>query len=208
MDVKDKIIAWFKRGKVSIPITEKLFSKWKSEGRDITDRLSKQFGKESFRDITKEWLRKSNPGVGTITEQQFVTVNGVRYNVDGKHVKLEITLDERENAQWLVNTFGGNVIHLPKVDNPPSIQTPDYHYEFIKDTLELKSINVKNLGKIEASLKRSQNQSENVLIHIKNKNSRLAEAIKYTNKLIIDNKTYGAKIIILRVNDEFIVIEL
>ncbi len=56
-------------------------------------------------DITNEWTRTRGTE-GTVTERQEYTVNGTIYKVDGKHVILHPTKQEREVAAILSGKYG------------------------------------------------------------------------------------------------------
>lgn len=65
-------------------------------------------------DITNEWT-KTRGTEGTVTERQEYTVNGTIYKVDGKHVILHPTKQEREVAAILSGKYGKHVEFVPQV---------------------------------------------------------------------------------------------
>lgn len=76
-------------------------------------------------DITQEWTRTKGTK-GTVTERKEYTVNGTTYKVDGKHVILRPTEQEREVAAILCGKYGKHIEFVPQVMVPQGTQTPDY----------------------------------------------------------------------------------
>lgn len=81
--------------------------------------------KVSSMDITKEWT-KSKGIKGSVGEKKDYTVNGATYQVDGKHVILRPTEQEREVAAILSERYGKRVEFVPQIMVPQGVQTPDY----------------------------------------------------------------------------------
>lgn len=76
-------------------------------------------------DITREWTK--DKGIkGSISERPEYIVNGVTYKVDGKHVILHPTRQEKGVAVTLSQKYGKTVEYVPQVMYPQGIQTPDY----------------------------------------------------------------------------------
>ena len=76
-------------------------------------------------DITNEWT-KTKGMTGTITGKQEYIVNGVTYKVDGRHVVLHPTEQEKKVAMVLSEKYGKSVEFVPQIVFPQGIQTPDY----------------------------------------------------------------------------------
>lgn len=76
-------------------------------------------------DITREWT-VSKKAKGKIIERQEYIANGTAYKVDGKHVILHPTDQERAIAAVLSREYGKTVELVPQVMYPQGIQTPDY----------------------------------------------------------------------------------
>lgn len=80
---------------------------------------------KKFINITEDWIpKKIKPG--TVTELQEYTVNGEKYTVDGRHVVLKPSKQEKEVAAALSEYYGKNVGFVPQIMFPQGIQTPDY----------------------------------------------------------------------------------
>lgn len=76
-------------------------------------------------DITNEWT-KTKGTKGTVTEKQEYIVNDTAYKVDGKHVILRPTEQEREVAAILSEKYGKHIEFVPQIMVPQGVQTPDY----------------------------------------------------------------------------------
>ena len=81
---------------------------------------------KKYIDVTKEWLDEATPNDGIVTEASFYSNDKNKYYVDGKNVVLDYSKQELEVAKWLLDTFGGNIYMLPRINNPSGIKTADY----------------------------------------------------------------------------------
>lgn len=94
-------------------------------GFDVVDQDGTITDKIGPMDITQEWTRTK--GIkGTVTERQEYIVNGETYKVDGKHVILRPTEQEKEVVAVLSGKYGKTVELVPQVMYPQGVQTPDY----------------------------------------------------------------------------------
>lgn len=126
----------------------------------------------NYTDITQEWLENAKPNVGQVIDRNyFVDKNGIKYVVDGKNVVFEPSKDERDMANWLKETFGGNIYLNPKVNTPDNVTTPDYLWN--NEFWDLKTMGEKTLSKTRAVdnvIKKAKNQTDNIILDItKNK---------------------------------------
>lgn len=76
-------------------------------------------------DITQEWT-KTKGTKGIVSELQEYIIKGTAYKVDGKHVILHPTEQEREVAAILSEKYGKKVEYVPQVMVPQGMKTPDY----------------------------------------------------------------------------------
>lgn len=76
-------------------------------------------------DITQEWT-KTKGTKGIVSEPQEYIIKGTAYKVDGKHVILHPTEQEREVAAILSGKYGKKVEYVPQIMVPQGMQTPDY----------------------------------------------------------------------------------
>lgn len=122
-------------------------------------------GTIGFMDITNEWT-KTKGIKGTVTEKQEYIVNGTTYKVDGKHVILRPTKQEREVAAVLGGKYGKAVEFVPQVVFPQGIQTPDYLID--KERFDLKSPTGKGKNLLYGLVAKKKRQSHNFIIDITN----------------------------------------
>jgi len=133
---------------------------------------------KNYNIVTKEWLGNATPNSHPVLDQLFYDYNGVRYLVDGKKVVLDYSKKEREVAEWLKNTFGGEIKMIPKVNIPEGIKTPDYIFR--GESWDLKIPKGSGKRTIEDLLKRNRKQSKNFIIDIsfmKNKDDDIRKQI-------------------------------
>ncbi len=114
-------------------------------------------------DITNEWT-KTRGTEGTVTERQEYTVNGTIYKVDGKHVILHPTKQEREVAAILSGKYGKHVEFVPQVVFPQGVQTPDYLVG--GDRFDLKSPIGRGKNVIYGLIAKKHKQADNFIIDI------------------------------------------
>ena len=79
----------------------------------------------NYVDVTEEWIKNAIPS-DKVHEQHYFSFNNTKYEVDNKNVVLDYSKREKEIVLWIVNTFGGEIYLLPKVNNPEGIKTADY----------------------------------------------------------------------------------
>lgn len=109
-------------------------------------------------DITQIWI-KSKITKGKVSNLQKYTINGVTYEVDGKHIVLQPTERERDLAIILSEKYGKNVEFVPQVMYPQGLQTPDYLIDGERFDLKSPTGSGKNLlyGMIAKKKKQSPN---------------------------------------------------
>lgn len=73
---------------------------------------------------------------GEVIKKKYVTVNGTRREVDGRHVKFDISKREHEVAEILKKWLGGKIELVPKVELPQKVRTPDYLLNGVKFDLK------------------------------------------------------------------------
>lgn len=114
-------------------------------------------------DITKEWTAVKGTERVVIEKQEY-TVKGVTYRVDGKHIILRPTSQERKVADILSKKFGKRVEFVPQVMYPQGIQTPDYLIDGKRFDLKCPTGSGKNL--LYGLIAKRQKQSHNFIIDI------------------------------------------
>lgn len=116
-------------------------------------------------DITAEWTK--NKGIkGRIVEKQECVIDGAEYKVDGKHVVLHPTAQERAVADMLSKKYGKVVELVPQVMYPQGIQTPDYLID--GERFDLKSLKSSGKNLIYNMVSKKKKQSPNFIFDITN----------------------------------------
>ena len=131
-------------------------------------------------DITNEWTK--NKGIkGSVVERQEYTINGVKYEVDGKHVVLHPTSQERSVADVLSKKYGKNVEFVPQVLYPQGIQTPDYLIDGRRYDLKSPTGSGKNL--LYGMIAKKKKQSHNFIVDVTNCSLSMEELEKQAETL-------------------------
>ncbi len=122
---------------------------------------------KGFDDVTDEWLDKAKPGNGNVIDANYFSEdNKNKYYVDGKNVVLDYSQQELEVAKWLIETFGGKIYMLPRVESPDYIKTSDYLWNNQK--WDLKTLSGISKTFLDDGIKRSKMQANNFIIDITN----------------------------------------
>lgn len=118
-----------------------------------------------FIDITEDWLNNATPNSHEVLDALFFQdKNGIKYFVDGKNVVLDYSVQEKEIALWLENTFGGEIYMIPRVNIPEGISTPDYFFK--GEYWDLKEIRGNGAHTLDSALKKNKNQAYNFIFDI------------------------------------------
>ena len=84
-----------------------------------TNKIEKQkIFLNSCNDITTLWIENANPNSHKVLNAEYFVFKKNKYRVDGKNLILDYSKKEKEVAEWLESTFGGELYMLPKVNNP------------------------------------------------------------------------------------------
>lgn len=176
--------------------------------RDYTREYVKEtspFKISNFKDVTQEWLENATPDSHVVQDMNyFETHDGIKYYVDGKSVVLDYSLEEKNVADWLENTFGGEIYMVPRVNNPDSISTPDYLFRGEK--YDLKEITGSSTRIIDNAIKGKQKQAMNFILDITNSKSSKAELLKQAKAIYNSKGRVWVNRIIMKKYDELIVI--
>lgn len=119
-----------------------------------------------YLDVTKEWLETAKPNSHKVVDRHYFEYEGMKYNVDNKNVVLDYSGQEKNVAEWLENTFGGEIYMIPRVNKPDGIMTADYLFR--GEYWDLKTINGSGKRILEDSIKRKKRQSKNFIFDITN----------------------------------------
>jgi len=139
--------------------------------------------KLNYKDVTNDWI-KNRKNYKSIKDATYYEHNGTKYYVDGKKVVLDYSEKEKEVALWLVNTFGGKIFMLPRINNPQNIETPDYLWNNAR--WDLKTLSKKAISKkraIDNIIKTAKNQTDNIILDITNTNLPKNNILKQIKKI-------------------------
>ena len=152
-------------------------------------------------DITNEWTK--NKGIkGRVSEKQEYTVNGVTYQVDGKHVVLHPTMQERTVADILSEKYGKTVEFVPQVMFPQGIQTPDYLVDGERFDLKSPTGSGKNL--LYGLIAKKQKQSHNFIVDVTNSPLGMEELEKQAEGLYRSPRVGFLNLIVFIKNSEVV----
>lgn len=118
----------------------------------------------NYFDVTNEWVDNAIPNSHEIIIQSYYIHNEVKYKVDGKNVIFKPDKNELEVAIWLKETLGGEIILLPRVNNPSGIKTPDYLFRGKK--FDLKVIVGRGKNVLYSNIYGKEKQAHNFIIDI------------------------------------------
>ncbi len=143
----------------------------------------------AYKKIANKCIKNYNLKNHKVIEAKYIEKDGVKYYVDGKNVVLDYSKKELEVANWLVNTFGGKIYMLPRVNYPKNIKTADYLWN--DEFWDLKEIKGNSQKILDNTIKRNKSQSKNFIIDITNSKLYFYEIIYQIN--IIYNSVHTAK---------------
>lgn len=181
-------------------ITCKNYEDWKNKYYKINE--SK---KKLYKEMTKLWLAKATPNSHKIKDMAYFEHEGVKYKVDGKNVVLDYSDKEKEIAEWLENTFGGEIYMVPRINNPSGIQTSDYIFR--KENWDLKSINGKSKQALYHAIRKKGQQSNNFIFEILNDELTLDEIKQQVQSLYRRTDIPFLKKVIIKKSNDFSVFE-
>ena len=160
----------------------------------------------TYKKIAIKRIKNYNLKNHKVIEAKYIEKDGVKYYVDGKNVVLDYSKKELEVANWLVNTFGGKIYMLPRVNYPKNIKTADYLWN--DEFWDLKEIKGNSQKILDNTIKRNKSQSKNFIIDITNSKLYFCEIIYQIN--IIYNSVHRkwvSKIIIIKDNKLLMIIK-
>lgn len=169
----------------------------------ITKKIINNTKNDNYTNITKEWLETAKPNSHKVVDRQYFEYDGIKYNVDNKNVVLDYSSKEKDVAEWLENTFGGEIYMIPRVNNPEGIQTADYLFR--GEYWDLKSISGKSKQVLYHSIYKKKTQSNNFIFDVVSPELDINELQKQIYKLYNRKDTeFLQKIILKKENDIFV----
>lgn len=189
-----------------IKSTSENFNKWLEDNNHTRDYnreyVSNTKIKENntyYLDATNEWIDNATPNSHKVQDRQYFEKDNIKYQVDGKNVVLDYSNKEKEVAEWLENTFGGEIYMLPRVNNPEGIQTADYLFR--GECWDLKEINKTGKNILYHAIEDHEKQAHNFIFDITKTKLSSDEIIERVNKLYSFKKvSWLEKVIIKREN--------
>lgn len=156
--------------------------------------------KSNYKDITQEWLDKATPNSHKVIDRNYFEYEGVKYEVDGKNVVLDYSGKEKEVAEWLENTFGGEIYMIPRVNKPDGIKTADYLFR--NEYWDLKEIKSSGKKVIDNRVNGLKGQTRNFIFDISGNLLSDEEIIDQIQKMYRSPKRdWVDKVILIRDNN-------
>lgn len=148
-------------------------------------------------------ILKNNQKQYDISEQQyFIDNNGNKYNVDGKSIKIKASEKERQVANVLGKTYGGNVKLVPVVLNPQGVKTPDYLVN--EEKFDLKEPKGNSVTTIYDLFKNKSKQADNFIIDIHKSDMTKLDSIKQAEEVFHSkHRKWINRIILMKDNEIF-----
>lgn len=138
--------------------------------------------KINYNNVTKEWLDNATPNSHKISDAKyFETGDGTKYYIDGKNVVLDYSDKEKEIAEWLESTFGGELYMIPRINNPSGIQTPDYLFR--NNKWDLKTITGKGKQVLYHAVYKKREQANNFIFDTSSSKLNLEDIKHQVDKL-------------------------
>ena len=138
-------------------------------------------GNKSYVSVKDKWLPKVDSSKAKVSEMNFWEHNGQKYQVDGKHVVLDYSRKEKEVGEWLSKKFGVNVQHVPKVNFPLGVPTPDYLINGKR--FDLKEISGHGKNVVDNNMRKSKKQANNFVIELERTDISAEEVLKQLNNI-------------------------
>ena len=174
----------------------------KDNSRLIIGNISKNekiIENKNYVDITESILSKGKQKYTLKEQQYFIDKNGEKYKIDGKNVRIKANKKEREVANLIGATYGGQVKLIPVVLNPKNIKTPDYTINGEK--FDLKEVFGNSKNTLYNAINKKKEQSTNFIFDISNTKLKLEETIEQIQGIYKSkHKDWVDKIILIKDN--------
>jgi len=158
-----------------------IFTEEKSLNRDYTREHIKDYknvtdNDTKYTDITYKTLKNGKQEYKLTEQQYFIDKSGVKHNIDGRNVKIKANEKERQVANLMGKTYGGEIKLIPVVLNPQGIKTPDYMVNDKK--FDLKEIFGNTKNTLYNAINKKKEQSSNFIFDISSTKMKTIDAIK------------------------------
>lgn len=161
----------------------------------MTKITHKKENEMNYKDITSQYTTKKQYQLKK--QKYFIDDNGIRYNIDGRHVLLKTTQDEREIADILGQTFGGKIRLVPVVLQPKGVQTPDYIVNNKK--FDLKQIIGNGKNTLDTAINKKKKQSNNFVFDVSKSGMKIEQALSQIDRIYnAKNRTWVNTIVLVK----------
>ena len=179
------------------PINIQMFASRKNNWIQEENKL---IGKDYY-DVTDIWINTATPNSNKIIDSKSFVHNGTRYRVDGHNVVLDYSNQEKEIAEWLESTFGGQLRMNPRINYPEGIKTSDYIFR--KENWDLKTIKGNSNQVLYHAIRKKKSQSNNFIFDITKSELSIKDAIKQIEKIYKRPDSNFVKRVIIKKNQDF-----
>lgn len=138
----------------------------------------------------------------TVIEKDSVTIDGVTYKVDGKHVFVDHTDYEKNIAHVLSDTFQKDVELVPRVVYPQKVSTPDYLIGGKK--YDLKTIRGTSKNAIYNAISKKERQAENFVLDISQSTQTEDDLYEQAERIFMSSHTRFVQSIVFVKNGKVI----
>ena len=150
-------------------------------------------------DITYKTLKNGKQEYELLEQKYFIDENNIKYNIDGKNVKIKASEKEKAVANLMGQTYGGQVKLVPVVLNPKGIMTPDYIINGEK--FDLKEIFGNGKNTLDTAISKKKKQSNNFIFDITNTEMLEIDAIKQIQRIYkSNNRAWLEKVVLIKDN--------
>ncbi|WP_423364412.1 minor capsid protein [Mycoplasma sp. P36-A1] len=160
-----------------------------------------------YKDVTNEWRLEANKKIAAneaaillpeVIEPKIgdiINYKGVDYEIDGKNVVYDASVNEIEFAQWLSKEFSENVEMIPRVNNPEGVKAPDYLFK--NNYWELKAIKSSNPSSLYNNVKKKKEQSSNFIFDLTESTLEIESCKKIIKQIFTNERTDFVKEIMI-----------
>nr|DAQ70758.1 MAG TPA: minor capsid protein [Caudoviricetes sp.] len=200
----------YKKVKEKLEITNSNYSQW-LENNNLTRDYSREYvdsrntiQKENYINITDEWLENAQPNSHVVKDREYFVHENQKYEVDNKNVVLDYSNKEKEVAEWLEDTFGGEVYMLPRINSPKSIKTADYLFK--NEYWDLKEITGSGKNTLDSAIKKKKGQSNNFIFDINDSEITIESVSKQIERIYKNKERRWVDKIMVKQNKDVVVI--
>lgn len=150
----------------SVSTNDRLKKRFKNVHYKEGDTYTSSTIRIGYEDITNSWFKDTIPNSHEVGRLQSYTKDGVEYVVDGHNVIMKPSPNEIRVANILKEKVGGSIFHVPKINFPKEIKTPDFLFNGIG--YDLKTIKGCGRSTLRDAVKRKLGQSQRFIFDLSN----------------------------------------